>query len=93
MAGSDLGFWLGKTSGATTEDKAKLAGDIAKDNAIVPAELAGTFGLNVLPKRAQITAVIGGGANIIVSPCHAKVADNLPEVAVMRVLTVTEQAN
>ncbi|UBB14040.1 VENN motif pre-toxin domain-containing protein [Pantoea eucrina] len=66
MAGSDLGFWLGKTPDATTEDKAKLAGDIAKGNAIVSAELAGTVGLGVLPKGAQITAVIGGGANTII---------------------------
>lgn len=66
MAGSDLGFWLGKTPDATTEDKAKLAGNIAKGNAIVSAELAGTVGLGVLPKGAQITAVIGGGANTII---------------------------
>ena len=66
MAGSDLGFWLGKTQDATTEDKAKLAGDIAQGNAIVSAELAGTVGLGVLPKGAQITAVIGGGANTII---------------------------
>lgn len=65
-AGSDLGFWLGKTPDATAEDKAKLAGDIAKGNAIVSAELAGSVGLGVLPKGAQITAVIGGGANTII---------------------------
>ena len=65
-AGSDLGFWLGKTPDTTTEDKAKLTGDIAKGNAIVSAELAGTFGLGVLPKGAQITAIIGGGANTMI---------------------------
>ncbi|MGD8163126.1 hypothetical protein [Pantoea sp. FN0307] len=66
MAGSGLGFWLGKTPDAATEDKAKLAGDIAKGNAIVSAELAGTVGLGVLPKGAQVTAVIGGGANTVI---------------------------
>ncbi|MDU4092036.1 MAG: VENN motif pre-toxin domain-containing protein, partial [Pantoea sp.] len=66
MAGSGLGFWLGKTPGATAEDKAKMASDIAKGNAIVSAELAGTVGLGVLPKGAQVTAVIGGGANTII---------------------------
>lgn len=65
-AGSGLGFWLGKTPDATTEDKAKLAGDIAKGNIIVSAELAGTVGLVGLPKGAQITAMIGGGANTII---------------------------
>ena len=66
MAGSDLGFWLSKIPAVTTEDKAKLAGDIAKGNAVVSAELAGTVGLGVLPKKAQISAVIGGGANTII---------------------------
>lgn len=66
MAGSDLGFWLGKTPDATTEDKAKLAGNIAKGNAIVSPGQAGTVGLGLLPKGAQITAVIGGGANTII---------------------------
>ncbi len=66
MAGSDLGFWLRKTTDATTEDKAKLAGDIAKGNTIVSAELAGTIGLGVLPKGVLVTAVIGGGANTII---------------------------
>lgn len=65
-AGAGLGFWLGKTPDATAEDKAKMAGDIAKGNAIVSAELAGSVGLGVLPKGAQITAVIGGGANTII---------------------------
>lgn len=66
MAGSDLGFWLGKTPDATTTDKSKLAGDIVKGNAVVSAEMAGTVGLGVLPKGAQVTAVIGGGANTII---------------------------
>ncbi|MDU4092038.1 MAG: adhesin [Pantoea sp.] len=66
MAGSGLGFWLGETPDATAEDKAKMAGDIAKGNAIVSAELAGTVVLDVLPKGAQVTAVIGGGANTII---------------------------
>ncbi|MDR7345740.1 hypothetical protein J2X14_004206 [Pantoea alhagi] len=66
MVGSGLGFWLGKTPNVTAEVKAKMAGDIAKGNAIVSAELAGTVGLGVLPKGAQVTAVIGGGANTII---------------------------
>ena len=65
-AGSDLGFWLGKTPDTTTEDKAKLAGEIAKGNTIVSAELAGTVGLLEVPAGAQVTAVIGGGANTMI---------------------------
>ncbi|WP_241650132.1 hypothetical protein [Rosenbergiella collisarenosi] len=65
-SGSDLGFWLGKTPDATTGDKAKLVGDIAKGNAIVSADLAGTVGLGIVPGGAQIAAGIGGGANTLI---------------------------
>lgn len=66
MSSSDLGFWLGKTPDAKTEDKAKLVGDIAKGNAIVSADLAGTVGLGIVPGGAQIAAGIGGGANTLI---------------------------
>ena len=38
---------MGKKPDATTEDEAKLAGDIAKGNAIASADLAGTVGLGI----------------------------------------------
>ena len=66
IPGSDLGLWLGKTPDATTEDKAKLAGDIAKGNAIASADLAGTVGLGIVPGGAQIAARIGSGANALI---------------------------
>lgn len=66
MSGSDLGFWLGKTPDCDTACKAQLAGDLAKGNAKISAELAGTVGLGVLPKGALVTAVIGSGANTII---------------------------
>ncbi|WP_313384339.1 hypothetical protein [Pantoea sp.] len=48
MAGSDLGFWLGKTPDATTEDKAKLAHDTAKGSSIISAQQAERLALAVL---------------------------------------------
>ena len=66
MAGSDLGFWLGKSPDCDINCKAKIAGGVAKGNAIVSAELAGTVGLGVVPAGAQVTAVIGSGANAII---------------------------
>ncbi|WP_265910032.1 hypothetical protein, partial [Erwinia billingiae] len=65
-AGSDLGFWLGKTPDCDTACKAELAGDVAKGNAVVSADLVGTVGLGVLPGGAQIAAGIGGGANALI---------------------------
>ncbi|MGF6560756.1 hypothetical protein ABIA51_001732 [Erwinia aphidicola] len=65
-AGSGLGFWLGNTPDCDTTCKANLAGDVAKGNAVVSAELAGTVGLGVLPGGAQIAAGIGGGANALI---------------------------
>lgn len=59
-------MWLGKTSDTTTEDKAKLAGEIAKGNTIASADLAGTVGLGIVPEGAQIAAGIGGGANALI---------------------------
>ncbi|URQ61538.1 hypothetical protein LQ939_04190 [Pantoea alhagi] len=63
MAGSDLGFWLGKTPDATTEDKAKLAGDIAKGNAIVSAGVASTVGVGALTAKQAAMWALGAGSN------------------------------
>ncbi|MGD8206429.1 VENN motif pre-toxin domain-containing protein, partial [Pantoea sp. FN0305] len=63
MAGSDLGFWLGKTPDATAEDKAKLAGDIAKGNAIVSAGVASTVGVGALTAEQAAMWALGAGTN------------------------------
>ena len=65
-AGSGLGLWFGNTTDCDIACKAALAGDVAKGNAVVSAELAGTVGLGVLPGGAQIAAGIGGGANALI---------------------------
>ncbi|MFG1172490.1 hemagglutinin repeat-containing protein [Erwiniaceae bacterium CAU 1747] len=63
MGGSDLGFWLGKTPDATTEEKAKLAGDIAKGNTVVSAGIASTAGVGALTAEQAAMWALGAGAN------------------------------
>lgn len=65
-AGSGLGMWLGKIPDAGIEEKAQLAGDIAKGNAKISAHLAGTIGLATLPVGAQVAAGISAGANVAI---------------------------
>ena len=48
LAGSDLGFWLGKTPDATTEEKAELAGKVAKGKGVVSARIVSTVGVGML---------------------------------------------
>lgn len=66
-AGSDLGFWLGKISGATAEDKAKLAGDIAKGNTVVSTGIASTVGVGALTAKQVAMWGLGAGANAGIS--------------------------
>jgi filamentous hemagglutinin len=74
-AGSGLGLWLGEIPDAGIEEKAQLAGDIAKGNAKVSAGIANTAGVAMLPGAGQALWGLGAAANAGVHYLEGKPVD------------------
>ncbi|WP_255557342.1 hypothetical protein, partial [Sodalis sp. dw_96] len=74
-AGSGLGLWLGEIPDAGIEEKARLAGDIAKGNAKVSAGIANAAGVAMLPGAGQALWGLGAAANAGVRYLDGKPVD------------------